>query len=246
MAKIKQRIFSGSVCEQEIFTVSDRARNLKNAEPRLRFKTEEEREQHKEQIAQRRHTQQFNATYNPQSLYSTLTLNNENEVHTYEEAYHIGTLYLRRLKRVNPKAQISLYMGNGKTTSRIHFHMVSNGLTEEEITGKWGYGQITRIEHLREQNYYDGVNYGQDYTGLANYLFGHRVIGQSGHRCRTTRNMVKPDKEEATIIKRKYSENKPPRMPKEYKLVEYKSNEFGYQYFKFVQEVKKTAKPMKC
>ena len=45
MQRVKRRIFSGVVCEQEVYTVSDRA-NIKKAEPRPRFKDDEERAQH--------------------------------------------------------------------------------------------------------------------------------------------------------------------------------------------------------
>lgn len=239
MKKVKQRVFSGCVCEQVIFFISNNVKNLKAAKPRQRFRTEEERELHKEKIARKRHAQQFNATYNPQSLYSTLTLDDENEVHTFDEARRLGTNYWRRLKRANPRAQFHLYMGRGKHTSRIHFHLVSNGLTEDEIAKEWGYGSVVRVEHLREHNFYDGVDHGQDYTGLANYLFDHWTPEQGGHRYRATRNISKPENEEPTLVKRNYTAEKPPRMPEEYKLVEYEENEFGYQYFKYVYKPKK-------
>ena len=40
MQRVKRRIFSGAVCEQVVFTVPDRLKNLDKAEPRPRFKTE--------------------------------------------------------------------------------------------------------------------------------------------------------------------------------------------------------------
>ena len=46
MQRVKRRIFSGVVCEQEVYTVSDRT-NIKKAEPRPRFKDDEERAQHR-------------------------------------------------------------------------------------------------------------------------------------------------------------------------------------------------------
>ena len=55
MQRVKRRIFSGVVCEQEVFNVSDRLTDIKKAEPRPRFKTEEEREQHKIGISRRKH-----------------------------------------------------------------------------------------------------------------------------------------------------------------------------------------------
>ena len=53
MQRVKRRIFSGVVCEQEVYTVSDRA-NIKKAEPRPRFKDDEERAQHRIGISKRK------------------------------------------------------------------------------------------------------------------------------------------------------------------------------------------------
>ena len=221
-------------------------KNLKTAEPRERFKTTEERERHREGISRRHHARVFNTNFTPHSLYTTLTMDNEHEVHTFEEAKKIRDAYIRRLKRINPGAQINFYMGRGKSTNRIHFHMVSNGLSENAIREKWNAGKIIRIENLRAHNYYDGVDYGTDYTGLANYLFNHWTPEQGKHRWRSTRNLKQPERETPTIVKRKYSASKPPRPPKGYKLVEHKSNQFGYQYFKYVKEVDKQARHMMC
>ena len=151
----------------------DRTKDVKKAEPRPRFSSAEEYEDFKQRLARRNHARMFNATFSPASLYTTITLDNEHEVHTFAEADGIINPFWRRLRRLNPDAQIALYPGRGKTTSRIHFHMVSNGLTEEQIREKWDGGTIIRIEHLREHNYYNGVDHGRDYTGLANYLFDH-------------------------------------------------------------------------
>lgn len=140
------------------------------------------------------------------------------------------------MRRLNPDAQIALYPGRGKTTSRIHFHMVSNGLTEEQIREKWDGGTIIRIEHLREHNYYNGVDHGRDYTGLANYLFDHWTPERgTRHHYKGTRNLCQPEKEAATEAKREYSESKPPRAPKGYRLVEAKTNRYGYMCFKYVR-----------
>ena len=171
--RAKRRIFAGSVCEQEVYTLPDRTKDVKKAEPRPRFSSAEEYEDFKQRLARRNHARMFNATFSPTSLYTTITLDNEHEVHTFAEADGIINPFWRRLRRLNPDAQIALYPGRGKTTSRIHFHMVSNGLTEEQIREKWDGGTIIRIEHLREHNYYNGVDHGRDYTGLANYLFDH-------------------------------------------------------------------------
>lgn len=246
MQRIKRRTLSGSVCEQEIFTVAANCRNLKNAEPRERFKTEAEREQHRIDISRRHHARIFNTNFTPQSLYTTLTLDNDHEVHTFDEADKIKDLYIRRLRRINPDAQIIFYMGRGKSTNRIHFHMVSNGISAEAIREKWKAGKIIRIENLRERNYYNGVDHGRDYTGLANYLFNHWTQEQGGHRWRGTRNLRQPEREEPTVIKREYSASKPPRPPKGYRLVEYRSNQYGYQYFKYVKDADERPQRMRC
>ena len=135
--RAKRRIFAGSVCEQEVYTLPDRTKDVKKAEPRPRFSSAEEYEDFKQRLARRNHARMFNATFSPASLYTTITLDNEHEVHTFAEADGIINPFWRRLRRLNPDAQIALYPGRGKTTSRIHFHMVSNGLTEEQIREKW-------------------------------------------------------------------------------------------------------------
>ncbi len=239
MPRIKRRIFAGAVCEQEVFTVADHKRNLKDAEPRERFKTEEERERHKWLMSRRHHARIVNENYGPQSLYSTLTTDNEHEVHTFEEARRVRDNYVRRLKYAFPDAKINIYMGRGKSTARIHFHMLSDGVPEETILKKWQAGTIVRVEHLREHNYYNGVDHGRDYTGLANYLFDHWTPeqGEGSHRWKQTKNVRQPEREEPSIIIRNYSENNPPRAPKGYKLVECKGNRFGYLCFKYIKEV---------
>lgn len=189
MQRVKRRIFSGAVCEQEVFNISDRLTDIKKAEPRPRFKTEEEREQHRIGISRRKHARLVNENFSPRSLYSTLTLDDENEVHTFKEAKRIRDLFVRRLKYAFPDAVIFIYLGRGKNTNRIHAHMLSDGVPEEAIKKQWIYGSIVRIDHLREHNYYDGVDHGQDYTGLANYLstIGHRSRADTVGSRRATR-----------------------------------------------------------
>ena len=86
MQRVKTRIFSGDVCEQIVFNVPDRVRDIKRAEPRPRFKSEEERAQHRLGISRRNHARLFNTNFGPSSLYSTLTLDDDYEVHTFQEA----------------------------------------------------------------------------------------------------------------------------------------------------------------
>lgn len=236
MRRVKRRTFSGVVCEQEVFSVSDRLQDIRKAEPRQRFKTPEEREQHRINISRRKHARAFNENFSPRSLYSTLTFDVEHECHEYRDVKRIRDLFARRMRYAYPEAVIFIYVGRGKTTQRFHIHMVSDGLPKEFIESKWEFGSVLRIENLREHNYYDGIDHGQDYTGLANYLFDHWTPEQGGHRWKQTRNARKPDREEPTEIKREYSETKPPRAPKGYILVETKSTKYGYLYFKYVLE----------
>lgn len=236
MQRVKRRIFSGVVCEQEVYSVPDRIKDIGKAEPRPRFKNEEERELHRIGISRRKHIQLVNENFSPRSYYSTLTLDDEHEVHTFKEARRLRDNYARRLKYHYPDAKVCLYMGRGKSTHRIHFHMLSDGVPEEAIRELWGMGDILRADHLREHNYYNGVDYGQDYTGLANYLFDHWTPEQGGHRWKQTRNLAKPEREPAVPIKRKYSGSRPPRPPKGYIFVESRVTRFGYLYFKYVKE----------
>lgn len=236
MRRVKKRIFSGCVLEQITFHVSDRVKDIKGAKPpRPRFKDEGERELHRAGISKRRHAQAFNENFSPSSLYSTLTFDDEHEIHTFSEARQIRRNIIRALKRQYPEAVIFLYIGRGKSTHRIHFHMVSEGLPESLIKEKWKYGSVIRINNLRKHNYYDGIDHGQDYTGLANYLWEHWTPEQGGHRWFMTKNAKQPDSEPAEEVKREYSPRKPPKPPMGYMLVEARATSYGYCYFKYVK-----------
>lgn len=237
MIRLKRRTFSGCVCEQEVFCAAS-SRNYRKAEHRPRFANEEERQQHKINISRRRHARLVNENFSPASLYSTLTFDLDNEVHDYVEGKKLRDLFVRRLKRKYPDAVIFIYMGRGKHTNRFHLHMISDGIPQEYIEKQWIYGKVNRIEHLRAHNFYDGVDHGQDYTALANYLFEHWEPEQGRHRWKQTRNARQPEKEDATICVRRYSEERPPRAPKGYKLVETRATRYGYLYFKYVIEPK--------
>ena len=236
--RIKVRTFSGAVCEQEIYTVHDR-RGLEaikdGKDPQPRFRSDEDRERHKLLISRRRHARLVNANFSPTSFYSTLTFDDDCEVHTFAEAKKVRDAYIRRLRYHYPDAKIIIYMGRGKRTSRIHMHMLSDGLPPESIEAQWREGDVILIEPLREHNYYDGKDYGRDYTGLANYLFDHWTQEQGGHRYKATRNLRRPDRESPTECLRLYSETRPPQAPKGYKLVEAKSNSYGWLYYKYVR-----------
>ena len=244
MRRVKKRIYSGVVCEQIVYSVSDRIKNIGKSSPRVRFKTEEERAAHRIGIARRRHARIVNENFSPASLYSTLTMDDEHEVHTFSEARRLRSLFRRRLQYAFPSAKIIIYMGRGKSTHRIHFHMLSDGIPAEFIEKSWQLGSVKRIETLREHNYYDGIDYGRDYTGLANYLFDHWTSEQGGHYYMSTRNMRQPEEEDATEVKRNYTADKPPRAPKGYELRESRITDFGYLYYKYIKiEKKKRGRP---
>lgn len=81
--RAKRRIFAGSVCEQEVYTVPSRVKDANRYEPRPRFSSKEEYAEFKRQIARRNFARKVNATFSPRSLYITLTLDRDNEAHTY-------------------------------------------------------------------------------------------------------------------------------------------------------------------
>ena len=234
--RVRQRTYSGAVVEDKIWHWHPGGRDISKAKPpKPRFQNDEERKQHSLLISKRKFARLINTNFSPKSLYSTLTFDNESEVHTFEEARQIRENFIRRLLYKYPNAVIVLVMGRGKHTNRIHFHMLSNDIPEEYIRKQWKYGKVVEIEHLREHNWYDGVDHGQDYTGLANYLFGHWTEEQGGHRWRMTKTARQPEAEKPEEIKREYSEKKPPKPPRGYMLVECQGNRYGYLYFKYIK-----------
>ncbi len=114
---MKCKIFAGAVCEQIVYNVPDGTRNILQYDPeqpqKARFKDDAEYEQFKENISRRRHYQRFQANFSPDSIYSTLTFDNEFEVHTFAEARQVRKNFIRALKRAYPDAVIFLYMGRG-------------------------------------------------------------------------------------------------------------------------------------
>lgn len=139
--RAKRRIFAGSVCEQEVYTLPDRTKDVKKAEPRPRFSSAEEYEDFKQRLARRNHARMFNATFSPASLYTTITLDNEHEVHTFAEADGIINPFWRRLRRLNPDAQIALYYngiacGYSGLYRALHGH--SGGGTENRTVSRYG------------------------------------------------------------------------------------------------------------
>jgi hypothetical protein len=236
MKRVKRRRFSGCVCEQIVYNISDRTADLSKSRPvRPRFQDEEERAAHRTAISRRKFQRLINS-FGSEGRYTTLTLNNEDEVHSFAEARRLRDNYVRRLTYRYPDAKVVIVMGRGKHTDRIHYHMVSEGIPEEEISRLWGLGDVIRITKLKAHNYYDGVDHGRDYTGLANYLFDHWTPEQGGHRWKQTRNVKEPKPEAAVEVKQEYSVSRPPRAPKGFFLVEAVGNRYGFLYFKYVMK----------
>lgn len=232
---LKKRYFAGATCEQIVWRVSDRIRDIKTAEPRIRFKNEEERKKHRHEQGMRHHARSFNENFAPGDLYCTPTFSDEYEVHTFEEAKKIRKSFHRCLQRKFPNAVFRIYMGRGKGTSRIHFHMVSKGIPLEFIKKKWIYGEVRCPKTLREHNYYDNIDCGSDYTGLANYLYNHWSEEIGGQHYSRTKNERKPEEEPAVEVHRNYSEKCPPIAPKGYTLVQTKATKYGFFYYKYVK-----------
>lgn len=232
---VKSRTFSGVVCEQIVYHASDRLKDPAKAKLRPRFKDDGDRERHRDEIARRRHAQLINANFDGESFYSTLTMDAAHEVHTAAEAKRVRDNYARRLQYAYPDAVFALYYGEGNSTARYHLHMISKGIPQTAIVEKWGLGTVTRIKRLREHNYYDGVDHGRDYTGLANYLIAHWKKEYGGHRYKICGPYVKPEKEAPVEVKRQYSDSKAPTPPKGYILVESRGNAYGYLYYKYVR-----------
>ena len=238
---MKKRIFCGAICEQIIYNVADNANPVTadpERKPRKRFKTEEEYRKFKDEMARRQHYRGFQANYRAGDLFCTLTFDNENEVFEWDAAKAIRAKYRRALKKINPDAVFRIYMGRGKSTHRIHFHMVVHGITEEQVKECWKWGTVIECKKLRKHCRYDGVDCGEDYRGLANYLFNHWKEEQGGHRYLATRNERKPEEEKPTEVKirRGYSDKRPPKAPKGYRLILIESNSYGYLYCRYVAD----------
>lgn len=240
MSQYRKKIYSGQVLEQIVYSVPQTKRVAQEHDPekqkRERFPDEASYAEFKREISRRNHIRLFNANFGPTSVYGTLTFDDAYEIHTFQDAKRIARNYIKRLKNKYPEAVIFLYMGRGKGTHRIHFHTVSEGIPEDFLTDKWTYGSVRRFAKLREHNWYGNVDHGQDYTGLANYLFDHWTEEVGGHRWIMTKNARRPDAEKPAKVNVPggYHQKKAPVTPKGYKLVEIKATKYGCVYFKYV------------
>ena len=239
----KRRKFSGRVCEQIVYTVAGGTDPKISRPKKPRFQTREEQDEFNRKISEGKLEALVNANFGPTSLYSTLTLDAENEVHTAAEMRQIRNRFYRRLLYKYPNAKIVIVYGQGKSTSRFHLHMISDGIPEDEIGRIWGLGSVIEVRHLREHNYYmdengNKVDHGRDYKALADYLHGHWKKEFGGHRYKASRSCVRPEPEPATEAVRDYSLTRPPVAPRGYILVESRATQYGFLYFKYVWDPK--------
>jgi len=247
MKKVKRRTYSGAVLEQEVFWINDNVKNLDAAEPKPPILSPEEKAAYNAKQSLKRFVRNVNMNFTPDDYYVTLTLDNNNLIDTFDEAKKIRESYIRSLQRIYPKAKLVFVMGRGKRNKRIHFHTIIANVPRRAISRRWIWGNITNIEHLREHNYYNLIDHGADYTALAVYLFDHWTPDQGkGKRWRQTMNLQQPQKEKPTVPKRTYSAERPPVTPKGYKLVEARSTDYGYTYFKYVRIPPKPTLFKKC
>lgn len=234
--QMKRPVYAGCTLDIEVMACTDPASGkIRDAKPKLRFKDDAERAKHRMDMARRRFIRKFNATFRAGDLYATLTFDDAHEVHTFSEARRIRNAFWRRLRRAYPEAVMVIVMGRGKSTSRIHFHLVTQGVPEEAIKKAWVWGMVLEpIRVLRGHNTYDNVDHGADFRGLATYLFDHWTEEQGGHYYKGTKNMRQPDAEPQAEVKRKYTPDKPPKPPKGYLYIGCDPTPYGYACYHYV------------
>lgn len=235
--QVKMRVFAGEVCDQIVCRMPDHVnRAVKN--PRPRFKTDAEREEHCRQISKRNHALLINANFGPSSYFSTLTFSDAWEVYDFKDARRLRDNYIRRLRRRYPDAKLAIYMGRGKSTARIHLHMLSDGIPPEVITELWNYGSVKECKKFRDHNVdrVTGKDHGHDYTNLANYCFEHWSPEQGkGKRYYHTNNFQQPEREKPTLCKLHYYAEHPPRAPKGYIYTgDSFITSYGYMRFRYI------------
>lgn len=235
--QVKMRVFAGEICDQIVCQLPDRVKKAVK-DPRPRFKTKEEREEHSRQISRRNHALLINANFGPSSYFSTLTFSDAWEVYHFDDARRLRDNYIRRLRRRYPDAKIAIYMGRGKSTARIHLHMLSDGIPPEAVTELWNYGSVRECRKFRDHNIdrVTGKDHGHDYTNLANYCFDHWTAEQGkGKRFYHTNNFRQPEREKPTLCLLHYDAEHPPRAPKGYIFTgDSYITSYGYMRFRYI------------
>lgn len=230
--RCSKKTISGAVCEIEVYSVSDGVKLTKNTEPKpVNVRTDEEKARYNRHKSEKHFVRLVNTNFTSAAYYVTLTYDNEHLPPSYTEAAKNLDNYTRRLRYSNPHAKIVAVTGYGSRSGRLHHHLIVSGVSEGDILGKWFLGDIAKVEHLH------GNEYGEDFTALAVYLHQHTPAEHKGKRWKQTKNIIQPIQSKVQEVKRPYSENRPPKAPDGFALVEVKTCEFfnGYLCFKYVR-----------
>lgn len=230
---------SGAVLEKEYYPVSENIRNIGRSKPEPEnVRTPEEKARYNRYKSEKHFVRLINTNFRSGDYYVTLTYNDGHLPESYEEAQKNIDNYIRRLRYSNPNAKIVAVTGHGKSTGRLHHHLIISGVSESDIISKWTFGSIIKAEPLREHNEYNGIDHGEDFTALAVYMHKHTPEEYKGKRWKQTKNILQPIAEKPKKVRRVYSPDHPPKAPQGYMLVEARKSEFyksGYVYFKYVR-----------
>lgn len=232
---------SGAVYEVEYYLVSETVRDFSKSKPKpVNVRTDEEKARYNNHKSEKHFVRLVNTNFTSAAYYITLTYDNAHLPSSYAEAVKNLDNYIRRLRYSNPHAKIVAVTGHGSRSGRLHHHLIVSGVSEGDILGKWLLGEIAKVEHLRKDNYYNGVNHGEDFTDLAVYLHRHAPAEHKGKRWKQTKSIQQPVQEKTKPVERVYSPERPPKAPRGFMLVEARTSDYyksGYVYFKYVLEI---------
>lgn len=228
---------SGAVHEIEIYSAPICRDPMPKPRPE-RVRSAEEREIYNRKKSEKHFVRLVNTNFTSKDYYVTLTYDNEHLPSCFEAAQNNLDNYTRRLKRGNPQAKIISVTGYGKKSGRLHHHLIISGVAEADIINKWNGGAVVRAEKLRAHNFYNGKDCGEDFTGLALYMFAHTPTDHKGKRWKQTKSIQQPYSEKPKAVSRVYSESRPPKAPNGFELAEVFTSDFygsGYIRFKYVR-----------
>lgn len=241
--RVIREVSAGAVIEKEIFCVPDGCKLTKKTEPKEELpKTPEEKAEANRKKSERRFIRKVNSSFTSRSFYITLTYDDFALPISYEEAEKLIANFLRRLKRWQPNLRAVTVTGYGRESNRLHHHLILDGdyIDIDKLLEMWTFGSIKRAERLRHHNYYNGIDCGEDFTGLAVYLHAHSNAKTKGKRWKEAGKLSEPIKDKPRELKIELSGDKPPRAPKGYKYIGiYESgfNQNKYISFKYVRDV---------
>lgn len=242
MVRVMREVRSGAVLEKEIYCVPDGTKLSKKTEPADKEPlTAEEKAEMCRRKSERLFIRKVNASFTHRSYYLTLTYNDFDLPTDYETAERNLANFLRRLKRWQPGIKYVAVTGYGRKTNRLHHHLIIDGdyINENKVLELWTAGTVKRIEPLRKHNYYNSIDHGEDFTGLAIYLHNHSNAKTKGKRWKESRNISSPVVDKPRELKREVTTDKPPRAPKGYVYMSCYQSDYhqgGYISFKYVRE----------